>query len=356
MFNLDKNKKSVFVISDDFMNNLYHKCEKSMNSNKKSSKISNENIVIPTFDNYNCITKYNYNANQLKQIAKHYKQKISGNKKELTCRIYSFLCLSSYTIKIQSLFRGFLRRKYNKLHGPAYKNRNLCTNNCDFVTMEELSEINLDQFISYQDVDGFIYGFDISSLYNMVMKHNEIKNPYNRNNIPDIVLKTIKTLVRFSKSIKTELNLTIEDDTQHISSEKAIELRALSLFQNIDALGNYSNSQWFLSLNRNNIIKLMRELIDIWNYRVSLSIEIKRNICPPNGDPFHNLSINYIQTEQNMNNVKKVVLEVFEKMVNLGVDRDSKCLGASYILGALTLVNNSAASALPWLYESFCYF
>lgn len=351
-----KNNKSAFFVSDEYMINLYHKCEKNMIIVNKPSKISDENIVFPNFDNYNFITQYNYNANQLKTFAKYYKQKISGNKKELSVRIYSFLYLSSHITKIQKFVRGFLRRKYNILHGPAYKNRNLCTNNCDFVTMEELNEVKLDQFISYEDIDGFIYGFDISSLYNMVIKHNETKNPYNRNNIPDNVLKTIKTLVRFSKALNVKLNLSIEDDTQHISSEKAIELRTLTLFQNIDGLGNYSNPQWFLSLNRNNIIKLMRELLDIWNYRASLSMETKRNISPPNGDPFRNLSMFYVQSEQNMNNVKKVVLEVLEKMVNSGVDKDSKSLGAYYVLGGLTLVNTSAAEALPWLYESVCYF
>jgi hypothetical protein len=222
--------------------------------------------------------------------------------------------------------------------------------------MEELNEISLDQFISYKDVDEFIYGFDISSLYNMVIKHKETKNPYNRNNIPDTVLKNIKTIVRFSKALKIKLNLTIEDDTQNVSSEKAIELRALTLFQEIDSLGNYSNPQWFLSLNRNSIIKLIRELIDIWNYRAQLSMEVKRSICPPNGDPFRNLSLYYIQTEPNMNNVKKVVLETLEKFVNSGIDRDSKSLGAYYVLGGLTLVNPSVATALPWLYQSVCYF
>jgi len=348
-------------ISEDYMDFLYEKCDKNMISIKNPSKVSDDNIIFPTIYNYNSITQYNYNVNQLKTFIKYYnekyyKQKISGNKKELTKRIYSVLYLCSNIIKIQKNFRGFLRRKYNQLHGPAYKERKLCTNSCDFVTMEELNEINLDQFISYTDIDGFIYGFDINSLYNMVTKHKETKNPYNRNNIPDIVLKNIKNLVRFSKALDINLNLTIEDDTKNISSEKVIELRTLTLFQEIDSLGNYSNPQWFLSLNKNNIIKLIRELIDIWNYRAQLSIEVKRSICPPNGDPFRNLSLYYIQSEQNMNNIRKVVLEVLEKMVNSGIDRDSKSLGAYYVLGGLTLVNVEAATALPWLYQSVCYF
>jgi hypothetical protein len=352
---------SVLFIPDEYMKYLFDKCTKTMVLVKNPSKINDDDILFPTIENYNSITKYNYNLNQLKVFVKYcnekyYKQKISGNKKELLNRIYSVLSLSSHIIKIQKIFRGFLRRKYNQLHGPAYKTRHLCTNNCDFVTMEELKDIQLDQFISYKDVDNFIYGFDISSLYNMVMKHKETKNPYNRNNIPSIVLTTIKQLVRFSKALNVKLNLTIEDDTKNVSIEKAIELRTLSLFQTIDSLGNYSNPQWFHSLNRNHLIKMMRELIDIWNYRAQLSIEVKRNICPPCGDPFRNLSVHYIQTEQNMNNVKKVVLEVLEKLVNSGIDNDTRALGAYYVLGSITLVNSSAATALPWLYQSFCYF
>jgi len=45
-----------------------------------------------------------------------------------------------------------------------------------------------------------------------------------------------------------------------------------------------------------------------------------------------------------------------EKFVNSGIDRDSKSLGAYYVLGGLTLVNPSVATALPWLYQSVCYF
>jgi hypothetical protein len=48
-------------------------------------------------------------------------------------------------------------------------------------------------------------------------------------------------------------------------------------------------------------------------------------------------------------------LEVLEKMVNTGANRDSKCLGAYYVLGALTLVSTDAASALPWLYQAVNY-
>ena len=352
---LKKNKSKESLI-DDYMNCITTKCEKNMLVVKKPLKITDENITIPTISNYTDIIKYNFNLSQLKMIAKNYKLKITGNKNQLFSRIYSFLYFSSFIIKIQKIFRKMIVKKYKSLHGPASMSRKICNNSDDFVTMEPIKEISFHQFISYKDEDGFIYGFDINSLYNLFFKSKSNINPYNRNSIPEFVLKNIKSIVRISKILKINVNLQFEDDTKSVSIEKAIELRALTLFQNIDALGNYSNPEWFLSLNRNQLIKMVRELCDIWNYRAQLANETKRNICPPNGDPFRNLSMPYIHTEQNMSNVKKIILEVLEKLVNSGADKDSKALGAYYVLGSLTLVNESAATSLPWLFQSFGYF
>lgn len=339
-----------------YMTNITSKCEKNITNVYKPLKISDENFVPPTIDNYNNLIEYNYNTSQLKIIAKKYKLKICGNKKQIVSRIYSFLYLSSYIIKIQKKIRGNLAKKYKLLHGPASLKRKLCTNAGDFVTMEPVEEINYHQFISYKDADGFIYGFDIISLHNLFLKSvdiENIRNPYNRNLIPETVIKTIKSIIRIAKILKFHINLHYEDEAPVISNTKTVELRALTLFQTIDELGNYSNSSWFLSLNRNQIIRFLRELTDIWNYRAQLSYETKRNICPPTGDPFITLNMAYIHNEPDILNVKKAVLDVLEKMVNSGVDRDSKSLGACYILGSLTIVNHSAAAALPWLFESF---
>lgn len=345
-------------ILDKYMSDLTVIFEKKISVSKKFSKIDDDNIIIPTVKNYDVLYKYNYNVSQLKMISKKYKLKITGNKNQLLTRIYSYLYFSSFIIKIQSVFRGLLARKYRLLHGPAAMDRILCTNKDDFITLEPIEEINFHRFLSYKDVDGFIYGFDIISLHNLFLKskcNEAVPNPYNRNPIPETVIKNIKSILRMSKILKININMHNEDDTLNLSCEKTVELRALGLFQNIDALGNYSNSQWFLSLNRNQLIKFVRELCDIWNYRAQITLETKRNIYPPAGDIFRNLSMTYIHTEPNIHNVKKVILEVLEKLVNNGVDKDSKSLGAYYVLGSLTLVNETAAAALPWLFESFCY-
>jgi hypothetical protein len=347
---------------NDYINSISIKCENEIKKINKLEKIDENVVNITSINCFNDIIKYNYNLSQLKSFAKHYGLKISGNKKELITRIYTFLNLSSHIVKIQKVFRGNMVRKLIESYGPGLKNRKVCTNETDFVSMDNLNEIPYNQFFSYKDVDGTIYGFDLTSIYNLICKNmninninKEITNPYTRQNIPDFVYANIKKIIRLSKILNIDIELIIEQTT-NLSDDKTIELRALALFQNINALGNYSDPSWFLSLNKPNLIKLVRELVDIWNYRLQISEETKRKICPQNGDPFRNINIASILHETHLNSIKKTVLELLEKFVNSGIDNDSKSLGAYYVLGALTIVNTQAAAAFPWLFQSFAYF
>ena len=340
--------------------NDYIKCISDKLQDKMTNlgiiKLSKDQMELkpPNYSNFTEVLKINYPLNEIKNFASQYKLKISGSKREIMCRIYAHLHFSVACLKIQKLTRGHIVRNYMKFHGPAYKTRTLCTNDTDFMTMEPLSKLDFDYFISYKDEDGFIYGFDIVSLYNLIEKNpNTSTNPYNRKQFPKLLFNNFSSVLRISLCLKKVLNLNIEVDI--ISSVQSVEFRALDLFQKIDALGNYSDPQWFLSLTRNQITKFMRELHDIFSYRAQLVPEIKRNICPPHGDPFYNMNLHYIQHCPDMTDIRNFVLSIMEKFVNHGINTDSKSLGAYYVLAALTLVNETAASALPWLYQSVVY-
>ena len=95
----------------------------------------------------------------------------------------------------------------------------------------------------------------------------------------------------------------------------------------------------------------MRELGDIWGYRAQLSDTVKREICPPIGDPFRTINIHTLPNHT-IEGLKKMALTTMESLVRRGVNESSRALGANYVLCALTLVNNDAANALPWLYQS----
>ena len=78
---------------------------------------------------------------------------------------------------------------------------------------------------------------------------------------------------------------------------------------------------------------------------------MKRRIFPPLGNPFEKIKIGLLLNKSE-DIIKKKVLHIIENLINRGIDNSAQCLGAFYVLGALTLVNPNAASALPWLYDS----
>ena len=118
----------------------------------------------------------------------------------------------------------------------------------------------------------------------------------------------------------------------------------------MDELGNYTESAWFSSLRRSELIKFTRELHDIWNFRLNLTAETKHNICP-HGDPFRHHNLLNIATIP-LEVLKKVVINIIENFIFSGSTEEYQSLGCIYVLTALTLVNNNAAESLPWLFQS----
>lgn len=347
---------------EEYMNSL-HKSIKlpEKDNNIKLKKISNDDISMPTVSNIELLHQYNYNLQQLKMFAKHYKLKQSGNKNELFLRIYYFLSLSRHAIQLQKVFRGYLWRAYEAYHGPAYKNRKLCVNESDFLTMEPVSEIPSNQFYSFRDSDDFIYGFDIVSLFNLNKKifyHRETRNPYNRNPLPKEVIYNMRRMIRLAKTIGRPVNIMIEEEIQPVE-HKTVETRCRDLFHAIDNMGHYTCVEWFTGLSLRNLRKFVRELTEIWNYRANIPLHVRRQICPPHGDPFRELRYADLFTmngEEVIQEQQKMVLVVLEKLIYSGTNESNKQLGAFYVLGALTLVDQNAALSMPGLYESFVYY
>jgi hypothetical protein len=352
---LYQSRKNVTPYFNQLCNNITATITQQNINSKKLEKMSKENTHIPTFYEYNLLLKYNYSLQQLKEFKKSYKLKITGNKDELCYSLFSFLYLSTFAIKIQKIIRGFLSKKYIKLHGPALKNRSLCNNTFDFLSMDELTTISNIQFFSFCDEDGFIYGFDILTLYNLIQKSIGIpKNPFNNIPIHFNIIEDFKAILRLSKILKIKIvTKIIKDDVSQ--QKKPVDTRTTTLFQNIDMLGHYTNPQWFLELDKMTLIKFISEVQKIWHFRANLSMHTKRAICPPDGAPFITLPPFDTLNGMEINDLQSAILDCIEKMVNNGINTDNKCLGAYYILGSLTLVNENVANAIPWLYQAVCY-
>ena len=247
---------------------------------KKRKKVSDDDFFIPDYIEYSLLTKNNYNVKQLRSICRYYKQKIGGNKPQLIALIYNYLKFSYFSIKIQKIMRGNLVRSINRLRGPAWLDKTKCVNDTDFYTLDDLTDVPDNQFISFKDSNNFIYGFDICSLYNMIAIEKCTKNPYNREELPKKLLENILKLVKLSKISNNPINIVIEDGVDELSLTKQRELRAMSIFQKIDEHGFITDASWFLNLNRHRLRGFLRELIDVWNYRAQISNETKLKINP----------------------------------------------------------------------------
>lgn len=324
--------------------------------NKKRKKMKDQDFKIINYSEWGLLMEYNFKVVQLKLIAKKYNIKRSGNKKELMYQIINYLRLSFFIIKIQKKWKLHLRKKYNFLKGPALLNRK-CVNENDFYSLHSLKDVDYSQFFSYKDEDGFVYGFNLKSILNLVKKQrNNLKNPYNRYKIKSEIINNLKNIIKIGKFLNDKIIINIDFNHGIVNDKKKVELRTINLFSKIDTFGNITNSNWFLELNNYKIIKFLKELFDVWNYRLQIPNDLKREIVPPHGNPFLHINIPHINNSNNNNlTLKSLALNVIDNLINKSNDSNKQSLGAFYVLGSLTLVSKNAADSLPWLYESFSY-
>lgn len=321
---------------------------------KKRQKIDNEKfeeLEREIFIDCNILLEYDFNIPQLKKLNKKYQLKISGNKNQLIKRIFNYRKYSYVVSKIQRWYRNSLIERFNRLKGPALLDREKCINKTDFLSMDNCKEIGYDRFFSYKDEDNRIWGFDLISIYTLyVKKKKEVKNPYTTRVLSVLIFEDLKKIIKLNKILGYSQDLTLNQN-EVVLSKQMLEMRVLSLFQEMDSLDNYTQIEWLLSLNKNLLLKFIVELYDIWTYRANLSINSKREICPPLGQPFRNINFTLL-SNQSQNQILKTILPILEQLVKTGINRDARILGTYYILSSLTLVNQDAAESMPWLYQS----
>ena len=311
-----------------------------------------------------------YTLTELRTLCTHYGIKKSGTKPELTHRIYTHLKQSYYIVRIQRNFRNFISSKYRKLCGPGYLHTTRCVNDTDFYTFDKLTDIKPTEIFTYRDNDDKVYGFHAASIFHLIISsYPNITNPYNRKLIPAAIINSLYEKLIYGSLLGFRVSVKLDDPDEEeppvtvgsvttsggLSREKQEELFIVDLFQHINTLGNYSDSEWFIALQRAELIRFVRNVHDIWYYRANLSQEMKERICPPSGNPFvlNNAHVNLnVLTLLTDPEIRTICVSIIERMVRRGVSREDQCLGAFYVLATLTIVSQDARNALPWLYEA----
>ena len=321
--------------------------------NYKKKTINKENKTINSNNEYYKLIDYNYTIKEIKELYEKFNIKFKSNlkKKELLNNLTNILFLNAKMQIIHKCWRNYFIRCFNSTLGPCYINRSLSNNIEDFLTTDEIKEIDYYYFFSFKDKDNFYYSFNLVSLI-LLLSKNDTKNPYNRLEIPNDVIIKLKNRIRYN----IILNKTSELNNYN-QSPLTLDQKIINLFHKIDLLGNYTQSSWFLELNSSKILIFIRELYDIWIYRAQLSQETKIQICPPNGNPFYNISSGLLNNSLSLNNIgidflKGTAYVILVRLVTTARDDVDKNMGALYILSALTIVSENARDAMPWLYAS----
>ena len=274
-----------------------------------------------------------------------------------------------------------------KLYGPAINDRNVCVNDSDFFTLDEIKDIPNDEFFSFEDEKKFIYGFHIDSITQLVFKSDEhyfeqfkkkIKNKQiiiNNNSINLCYHQFIKLLCNHYNKIKvlnpytrflidnnTKLKIITlyakkEYDDNKITNTSDVILpmdikllvknKCLEIFQKMDLYGYQTDINWLYNQNTTILKIFYKKLALLWNFEFGLNHEGRYKIAQTTHifNNFHDI----MTSRNDKYNLLDKILEPVNIMVSNGESEPDRQNGCIIILYALAFINNRCVLANPWL-------
>jgi hypothetical protein len=238
-----------------------------------------------------------------------------------------------------------------RIRGPAYYVRNIATNDSDFFSADPVADISGVMFLSYRDTDNHIYAFDIRSIHTLIhrarIQGTSPQNPFTRTNLDISVVRRVNKIV---KQLQAHDIVTEWAPLEPPTPEQQLCMKVVDLFHIIDELNYYSSPDWFLSLNLENHLEFYTELHAIWSHRAGLSIQQKNAIVPGFTQLFRHPP--WALRGQSLVSMQKLNMNTIRILITSATDRNDRILGAMYVVSAMTIVNEDARRAYPWLYES----
>lgn len=313
------------------------KCEKKTSygcyckKHKRNYLINSENEIIV---NVFTFKESDYLRDDLKE---YYKKNISDKdslsklkKKELYEKVSNDINHKRYyneniskIIKVQSIIR-----KRQVISSKELQ----CNNSEDFYSYDLLIKIPKKYFYSYVDDKDIRWGFDIRSLHKLIGLN--YPNPYTTEEIPDSVKEEVNQ--KYNNLVQDK-NYVSNIETVERDRKALIKQKTVDLFSLIEQHGYTCNIDWFLKLSLRRLKELYKQLEDLWNYRLGLSNEYKRIICPPLGLAFNTPVIEVLHYNQK-EDIQELIIHDVSKFINCETDTDRR-MGFFYFIIALGQVS-----------------
>ncbi len=133
---------------------------------------------------------------------------------------------------------------------------------------------------------------------------------------------------------------------------RPMEVRVRELFMEVNLLGNYAESRWFMDLDRIRLARFYQTYYDWWHTRSRLTNDMRQNICILD-DPFSDVHLLYLYPTTTIEDFREACVRLMENMVYGSRETEYRTLGAMQMLTILTVVSMPARNAMNWLYEAY---
>jgi hypothetical protein len=320
-------RSNVKLRYDDYLDGTDSKPIKIIDSSKEYYEYSD----FRSKKSYN-----NFKLDILRNTMEKYNLKFNMRikKKELYFLLQEFL-ISVHDNKKNSVYIIKIQRWYRTMN---LIRRLKCVNSHDFYIGNNKFEVSLSDVFIIKDISGHYYWFEINTFGNLLdtSETDNIKNPYTLNVIDKYYIHKFQ-----QKYSNIEFNITLDD----LNKDQLSRNRALSIFQKINKLDNYSDFNWFYNLSLSKLKKMYAVCEDIWNYRAQLPWTKKTQIVK-DGMAFKIIPY-VIQQYQSKDIIQNILLDDFDRLCSEGKTPDDKKLGAMLILTALVEVSYPASIAMP---------
>ena len=253
-------------------------------------------------------------------------------------------------IKVKVIQQAFRRRHIRRLCGVTDQ-PSRCHNPTELGTLEDLKTVPRAYLFTFREVNGYIYGFDIRSLQEIIQTSSdrfvEPKNPYTGNQLS----RETRHDIRLKLEWLVSLDLPIRIQPPSLGPMKERELNILTIFQRIDQFGYPVKHEWFWSLEFRDLQNYYFGLEDIWRYRLNLLATQKQRIVKNPQTLLTEKAYvkNLTATTDNYYKLVDILIIDLTKLVTEGITRDDRANGVLYVLLGLVEVCPSAANALPQL-------
>ena len=293
-------------------------------------------------------------------------------------------------VRLQRWIRKSLLSFSKRLHGP---DRALAVNDSDFVSLDDIKDISDDDFIGLEDGQGFVYGFNLDSAVDLILKMDEnylesfkknhpggrglcyrqfvrvlynhynkikINNPYTRDLLPsEFKLRIFQLYARkIYKSASDSQNLAqsntglasaVSMGAGAVDFRQQVRNKCFAIFQKIDMFGYMTDITWFIEENVKTLKAFYKKLALQWNLEFGLNNTARYRIAQN-----HNLFSNSHLQDIMLSRAEKFVLldkilDTMNILVSNGETEADRNTGSIMILYALASVNRRWVEANPWL-------